>query len=376
MLVMVGDRSGAIDIACQRYPEVVQLYPRIRRRRTRPANLTVIESTLEGPAAIDAAVKQLRQLGQAAGVVALGEAAVVPAAHLRAQLGIDGIAVTTACACTDKSLMKRQVAAAGIPTARFFPLPAATDAATLVDIVGLPLVLKRRVGSGGRDLQVYRQQSAMPERVEAGWLAESWIDGVEMSVESLVVDQVAVFTNLTQYLEPRWANVVPADPGNLPVKQILGLNESVIKALGIDRGMTHMELFVTGRGPVFSEIAVRPPGGFIMDLLRVAYDFEPWTAVFDIECGRQPQLPEAAVCVSGVRLFHPGPGMVASVSGQDRVSALPGLVRLQCSARAGMTIGARHGAGQAIGHVVFAGSRDTVLSGLRQARDWLQIEMQ
>ena len=37
-----------------------------------------------------------------------------------------------------------------------------------------------------------------------------------------------------------------------------------------------MEVFLGEEGPVFGEIAARPPGGYLMDLIPRAYGFDPW----------------------------------------------------------------------------------------------------
>ena len=53
--------------------------------------------------------------------------------------------------------------------------------------------------------------------------------------------------------------------------KILKINDEVIKKFGVDRGMTHAEFYLTDHGPVFGEIAIRPPGGYYMELIEKVY---------------------------------------------------------------------------------------------------------
>lgn len=53
------------------------------------------------------------------------------------------------------------------------------------------------------------------------------------------------------------------------------MNHQVIKALNIKWGLTHLEYYGDRNGELFGEIALRPTGGYIMELIKCAYDFDP-----------------------------------------------------------------------------------------------------
>ncbi len=352
LVVLVGRRNGAV----------------------RAAKRLGLNSHIVAPGAIDDGVTRFAR--RAAAVVATTEAAVMPAARLRSSLGLSGTSIAVARLCTDKLAMKRALSGAGIRCARFEPVPAGPVAREkLLDKLGLPLVLKTQTGSGGRGTRFVRDAGQLPEAVTQPCIAESFVEGVEMSVESLVVDGVPVFVNFTEYAEPAWANLVPAALAPELTAAIRDMNALVISSLGIERGMTHMEIFLTAGTPVFGEIAARPPGGLIMSLIELAYGFDPWQALVAIETGRVPEIRDIAGQAAAMRFFHPGVGVVRSIRGLDELKNLDTAHAVVCKLAPGDRIGPRTGTGQHCGYALLAGEADQVRRDLESVRQSLRIEL-
>lgn len=312
-----------------------------------------------------------------AAVAAATEASVLPAAHLRAALGLPGLDVESARRCTDKLWMKQAVRAAGLPCARFLACGPDTPPSALVDALGLPLVLKPRASSGARGLRLVRSTAELPEQLTHELLAESWQDGVEMSCESLLADGEIVFSNATEYLVIREANLVPARLALERRAEAAALERAAIAALGVTRGMTHLELFLGPGGPVFGELAARPPGGHIMRLLALAYGIDPWQAWLRAELGEAPELPRSPRGAAGAWVLHPGAGRLRAVHGLDAARALPGVARLRLRVAPGERVAERAGAGNEIGHLIVRG-RDAAEAArrLQAARAAIAFEME
>jgi len=119
-------------------------------------------------------------------------------------------------------------------------------------------------------------------------IAEKWIKGKEFSVESFIRNGKIIFRNITEYYELYHLNIVPASLDRGTSKRIYKLNDEVIKKFGINQGMTHFECYLTKDGLIFGEIALRPPGGYLMDLIQTAYGFDPWIELLNIESGKKP----------------------------------------------------------------------------------------
>ena len=63
------------------------------------------------------------------------------------------------------------------------------------------------------------------------------------------------------------------------------MGEEVLAALGFQTGFTHMEWFRTPSGEaVFGEIAARPPGAHLVDLMNYACDIDVFTGWAEATC--------------------------------------------------------------------------------------------
>ena len=374
-LVFVGLRSGALDAAERLGHRVVAVVEKGPGPKTAARLAEVAVAPFDAPAAHWAeAARRLRERPDA--VVALTERSVVPAAHLRAALGLGGLGVEAARRCTDKRAMKRAVRAAGVACADVVEADGAVGGDALVERLGLPLVLKTATGSGGRGARVVRERAGVPDVLPDGWLAEAFVEGVEMSAELVVGGGRTLWFNPTQYLVPTWASVVPAGLAPADAEAVRGLAEAARRALGVERGVAHLEAFLTPSGPVFGELAARPPGGHLMALVRHAYGFDPWEAALGVELGEAPDLPVRARQSAAVWIVHPGAGTVRVAEGAEAAQTLPGVEEVALRVRPGDTVRARAGSGEEVGHVIVTGATAAEAEArVRAARAALRVEV-
>ena len=310
-------------------------------------------------------------------VLALTERSVGPAAALRAALGLAGVSVETARRCTHKGAMKQAIRAAGIPCADFVLAEDGLSRDALVERLGLPLVIKPCLGSGGRGTTVIRQLEEVPHQLEAGWMAEAFVGGTEMSAEGIGWGGQLRGMSGTQYTIPREVSVVPAPLDRETVASIRRVHRTAWTALGVERGLTHMEVFLTDAGPVFGELAVRPPGGHLMRLIGLAYGVDAWELWVRIECGETTELPKQATQAAAVWILHPGEGVVRHAGSLDSVRQMPGVVEATLRVRAGDAIGPRVGSGQEVGHLIVVGATAAeAQTRLGAAREAVRLEVE
>jgi biotin carboxylase len=369
-LVVVGRRRPAVAAA----------------KRT-GAPVVVLDHTEAGPA-----IPESLRSAEVSAVLAATERAVLPAARLREALDrrggppLPGLAVASADRATDKLAMKQAVRAAGIPCADFLPGGLRATRPAIVGSLGLPLLVKDRRSSGGRGVVLCTRPEDVPEALPGTKLAERIITGIEMSVESFLLDGAILFENPTEYLAPRWANVVPAPIDGPTRAAVSDLNRRVLGALGITSGVTHMELFLPGgpaglaageSGPLFGEIAARPPGGHLMELITRAWGFDAWDAWVAAETGAPlPIRNSPPLCTAGMWTLHPGPGMVLRIEGLESARGIEGVREIVLRPQPGDVIAPRVGTGQEIGHIVVEGpDRDAVVRSLDLARERIVITM-
>lgn len=383
-LILVGSRPGAVHAAARLGLRCLLLSGTPPSRTIARRLEAWREAGLDAaPEAEAARLEPVLADSGARGILAVGEQGVLLAAALRARLGLAGIDPATAERVRDKARMKARARERGVPCTDWHVLDATTSAEALVEALGLPLVVKHRGGAGSRGLVVARTPedvsealADIPPEARDALMAERFVQGVEMSVESFVLDGRILFTNPTEYYLPAHANIAPAHLEDAVEREVLDVNARAIDALGPLRGMTHLELFLTDRGPVFGELAVRPPGGRIMRLLRRAYGFDPWEAAIRLELGEAPDLPSEARGVAGAWMLHPGPGLVGSVRGLAAARRIRGVCKLVCRVRKGDRIEPRLSTGADVGWIEVRGpSRKAVAKRLQAAHDAIRIEL-
>jgi hypothetical protein len=112
-------------------------------------------------------------------------------------------------------------------------------------------------------------------------LMESHLDGWEFAVEAWIFNGKVRFLNISEYVTLGYSVFVPATPELERYRaRITQEIEKLIKAFEIDFGFIHPEYFVTSDGEMyFGEVAYRPPGFKVFELLERAYGFNAYQAL-------------------------------------------------------------------------------------------------
>lgn len=165
-------------------------------------------------------------------------------------------------------------------------------------------------------------------------LLESYVDGPEVSVESITIDGVTHLYGITAktvgaaptFLEQSHVFPAPLDPAvRAEVGQVVS---EVLARIGYHQGPAHTELKLTAGGAKLIEVNPRLPAGNITRMVRHT-------------CGRDPHLDSKLLAVGGrpspppgeprgaaaVAVVYPpaGPGVLAGIDGLDTARALPGV---------------------------------------------------
>jgi len=286
-------------------------------------------------------------------VIAGTEAAIYPAALARRLLGARHSEATTALRCRDKLAMKEYLCDFGVPMTKFLAEADATDAAAVFAELGCPVVKKSRKASGGKTLQVIHRESDLLLQHGNRNILEKYVSAPEASIESFINDGSIRFTNITGYHEKGRVNFVPAAFDAVLTTAIQALNRRVIEALKVRWGITHLEFYLTQKGLLFGEIALRPPGGYIMNALHHAYDFDPWAAFVAMELDEPFDFPDNPRAYTAVEVLHPGAGVVSRVRGESPVRDHPATREFSLKVRPGDRVRPRTGVGQDTGHLLY-----------------------
>jgi len=288
-------------------------------------------------------------------VIANTEETVILGARVRRALNLKTLAIDVIDRFHNKYVMKNSAKAAGIPITRYELITDTTTAEELVDSLGLPLVIKPVDESGAEGVIVARTVGKVKSLMAPGLLAEQFVEGSEISVETFIENGKPVFHNITEYLHQWKKSAIPAELTEKTRARVLELNDRVIEHFGVDRGMTHSEFYLTKNGPVFGEIAIRPPGGYYMELISKVYGFDAWEVYVKLSCGEKVgklnQLPDG---IAAVVMLHPGPGEIVSIDGETRIREyFKNLIELKIRVEPGDRVDEHTNTSNEIGHILF-----------------------
>ncbi|MFD4355934.1 acetyl-CoA carboxylase biotin carboxylase subunit family protein [Nocardia sp. NPDC058518] len=194
----------------------------------------------------------------------------------------------------DKSLMKRRAQLGGIRVGIFEEAHERDDVIrflkrvnqTLLKLDGDPndpIHLKAfdKAGClGHRIIRTPDEVDTIPDD-EFPMLMESHLDGWEFAVEAWVHNGRICFLNISEYVTLGYSVFVPATPELEKYRpEITRQVEKLIKTFDIEFGFIHPEYFVTSDGEMyFGEVAYRPPGFKVFELLERTYGFNAYHAL-------------------------------------------------------------------------------------------------
>jgi len=191
----------------------------------------------------------------------------------------------------DKALMKRRAQLGGIRVGIFEEAHDREDVIrflkrvnqTLLKLDGDPndpIHLKAfdKAGClGHRVISTPDEVDLIPEE-EFPVLMESHLDGWEFAVEAWIHNGKIRFLNISEYVKLGYSVFVPATPELESWRALIHKEiEKLIKTFDIQFGFIHPEYFVTSDGTMyFGEVAYRPPGFKVFELLERAYGFNAY----------------------------------------------------------------------------------------------------
>ena len=206
----------------------------------------------------------------------------VPIAIVRERFGIDGMDAESARNFRDKARMKDLFVANGLPCARHARVTTSEEA----ERFGYPMVYKPVEGAGARSTFRIDDADQLRDALRIApppVLLEEYIVGEEHSFEGVCVDGKLVWHSLTHYsptpLEVlqndwiQWCILLPReidDPRYDDIREAAG---RALPLLGMRTGLCHLEWFRRPDGTIaISEVAARPPGAQIVDLMSYAHE--------------------------------------------------------------------------------------------------------
>lgn len=247
-----------------------------------PDVLTEALRRLHGEEPIDAAFSVLHQF-------------VEPTAVAAQRLGVRGTSVAGIHNARDKARCRELLREAGIPSVQHALVRSADEALAALEHIGYPAILKPTTGVGkvltlrvteAAQVVAHFAQAArahaelrpgVREEISLEFVVEEFAHGPLYSVEHGVsaAGEHAAFAILKRKVGKHnpvleLGSTIPSDLSAEQHRAAADYCTEVVKALGLDLGVFHVELIVTAEGPRLVEVNPRIAGGAIPDLIRTA----------------------------------------------------------------------------------------------------------
>ena len=274
-------------------------------------------------------------------VECLWEPYMILAARIRETFGLPGMTVEQTVPFRDKERMKQVLDAAGVRTPRHASTTTVAGVWAAAERIGYPVIVKPIAGAGSAD--TYRADSGV-ELAEVLPLlrhvpevsVEEFVDGEEFTFDTICADGNILFESVLWY-RPRplqmrlheWVSPVSLVLRDLTAPDLQGgraMGRQVLDALGFRTGFTHMEWYRTAAGEaVFGEIAARPPGARVVDLVNYAVDGDTYAGWAEAVLHGQLRRPlEQRYNAGSIFKRARGTGRISGVDGLDALRAAYG----------------------------------------------------
>ena len=261
-----------------------------------------------------------------------------PLAEARVRLGLPGMSVEAAHNFRDKARMKTLLRDAGLPCARHALAADIKEAEAFAETSGFPIVVKPPAGAGAiatfrvddrsalrRALQLTPPTAAQPA------LLEEFVQGEEHSFETVTIDGVHAWHSLTHYYPTpltvidnpwiQWSIVLPREVDAPQYDDIRQAARRALDVLGMKTGISHMEWFRRTDGSIaISEVAARPPGAQITQLMSYANDFDVVQEWARAMIFGEFRVPERKYAAGAAFLRGMGDGRISAVHGVEEVN--------------------------------------------------------
>ena len=252
-------------------------------------------------------------------IVALDDFDVEKAAALREHLRIPGMGDTTARYFRDKLAMRMRAQEMDLLVPEFIHVLNHSDLNEFADKVPFPYMIKPRMLAGAHGLKKVQNKDEMWNRInnlgdeQSFYLMERFIRGNIYHVDSIIYEHEVRFANASQYGRPpfevahegRVFTSRTIERGSKKEQQLLEMNEKLMKALGMLRGVSHTEFIESDEDGkfYFLETSARVGGANLSELVLAASGINLWREWAKIEILRgegEYQYPDVQDYYAGI----------------------------------------------------------------------------
>jgi biotin carboxylase len=287
-------------------------------------------------------IRHLSQQQKIDRVVALEEFDVVLAGLIREHLCLAGMNSAQANVFRDKWPMSLKAKAGGITVPDFAPLINRDEVAAFMNRVPPPWIIKPRSDASAIGIRKVNEAAAVWSAIEelnarerlsertGYYLLAQFIPGEVFHVDSSVHKGRVVYAGANRYGRPPMQVAHGGGAyishtiahGSADQKELFRINRRLVRALGMQEGVTHAEFIKSAADGkfYFLEIASRVGGAYIAEVLEAASGVNLWREWARWEIGAAGQKPDREGGLSATRIPPPRKdyaGIVLSLARQE-----------------------------------------------------------
>ncbi len=341
------------------------------------ADDALIASTYDVEQTVDAALHYNANVRKIDGVMCLGADVPRTVAAVAKALDLPGISEHSAMLAADKLAMKNQFSKDGVPAPWFQPVADVHDLKKIVCQHKETLVIKPADSRGSRGVQRINARTdlesafrkAQTESPTDRVMVEEYLDGPQISTESIVLDGVAYTPGFSdrnyEYLE-RFAPYFIENGGSLPSHLAADEQDAICEvvaqaaaSLSIRNGNVKGDIVLHKGQPYVIELAARLSGGYFCTLeipLNTGVDFVG--NVINLALGEPinpDDLKPKFLKPIAQRYKFVDSGRIIGIRNVDAARQMPGVLELMVSACVGDTVRATENTTSRVAMVIATG---------------------
>lgn len=378
--------------ARQGFEPVLLTNDETRYRYVREDGLRFIRTDTQDIEAVLDACHDLMKERELAGVTSTSEYYIEMAGEVAGRLSLPGPDPRAIRVCRDKHAQRTRLQQAGVGIPKFVSVDSPEAAVEAAESLGLPVVVKPVSGSGSVGVkmcerlgEVQSQASLLlrQKQNERGLplpgriLVEEMALGPEYSVEALGRRVIGITQKHLGPL-PHFVEVGHDFPATLSNETESAINDTVVRALdavGLGWGPSHCELRVTREGVKIIEINPRLAGGFIPELVRLAYGIDMISETIKLVVGHLPCLEKTKNACSSIRFIIPDKeGTLVRADNLDDAARLSGIVEARLYSSIGDVMPRHDDFRSRVGHVIaVANSAEAARAAANEAHGMIEL---
>lgn len=353
-----------------------------------PGIETEVISTIDIPKVLEAAKKH-----NIDGIMTLAsDMPMRTVAAVSKELGLVGITEDTAVKATNKAAMRKALQDAGVPVPKFFRVANKEEFTLAAKKMTGAFMVKPADNSGSRGIIKVPAAATEEEQVNAytysrensrsgDVVVEEYMEGPEVSVETLTVDGVCHVIQITDKITtgaPYFVEMGHTQPtAHSPeiAEKIRQVAIAANRAVGITNGPSHTEIIVTKEGPKIVELGARLGGDCITThLTPLSTGVDMVRCCIAIALGEKPDLTPKFSKGSAIRYFKQTPGVVKAIEGIEEAEKMPGVKQVSIVHGVGETVGIINSSAARMGFVIAQGDdRKTAIDLCQKAMKTIKI---